>query len=167
LDTSTGDSLDLVPIGAEYGKGRRKGTYGSFLLACYNDESEVYETVTMTGAGLTDENLEKFYKELSEHIIDRPRDDYKVDNTTVDVWFDTKVIWEIKTADLSLSPVYTAGSDFIDTHKGISLRFPRFIRTRPDKKTTEATTSEEIYKMYNDQTKKTKQIDFNEEDFYD
>jgi DNA ligase-1 len=167
LDTATGDSLDLVPIGAEYGKGRRKGMYGSFLLACYNDENEVYETVTMTGAGLTDENLEKFHKELSEYIIEAPRKDYRVGSTSVDVWFDPKVIWEIKTADLSISPVYTAGSDYVDNNRGISLRFPRFIRVRPDKKPTEATTSEEIHKMYTDQAKKTKHIDFNEEDFYD
>jgi DNA ligase-1 len=145
-----------------------KGMYGSFLLACYNDESETYETVTMTGAGLSDENLAKFHKELSKYIIDQPRSDYKVGKTTVDVWFDPEVVWEIKTADLSLSPVYTAGSDFVDKNKGISLRFPRFIRERPDKKTSEATTSEDIHKMYTDQLKKTKKVDFdNEEDFYD
>jgi DNA ligase-1 len=76
------------------------------------------------------------------------------------------VVWEIKTADLSLSPTYTAGSDFVDANKGISLRFPRFIRVRPDKKTEDATTSEDIYKMYSDQLKKTKHIDFDGDDLY-
>jgi DNA ligase-1 len=30
------DSLDLIPIGAYYGKGKRKGLYGSFLMAAYS-----------------------------------------------------------------------------------------------------------------------------------
>merc|ERR1719169_325240 len=31
-----GDSIDVVPIGAFYGKGKRHGAYGAFLLAIYN-----------------------------------------------------------------------------------------------------------------------------------
>ena len=154
-DSTIGDSLDLVPIGAEYGKGKRTGAYGSFLLACYNEDNECFETVSMTGAGLKDENLKNFHEILSKTIIKNPLSNYKINNNTkVDVWFEPTLVWEIKTADLSLSPVYTAGSSLINnnnSNKGISLRFPRFIKSRDDKKPFDATSSEEIFRMYNEQ----------------
>lgn len=146
---------------------RRKGFYGSYLLACWDDENDRFQTVTMTGAGLTDENLENLYKELSQHIIKEPKKDYEVGNIAVDVWFDPIMVWEIKTADLSLSPIYTAGNFLTNGNRGISLRFPRFIRVRPDKKPEECTSAADIYKMYQEQEKLTKKINFAEEEFYD
>lgn len=40
------DSLDLVPIGAYAGRGRRTAFYGAFLLACYDPDKEEFQTVT-------------------------------------------------------------------------------------------------------------------------
>ena len=152
LDTSLGDSIDLVIIGASYGKGKRKGLYGSFLLACYNDDNETYETVTMTGGGLKDTQLEELYNKLKEIILPKAPSNYKLAKVEPDVVFEAKIVIEVKTADLSMSPIYTAGYDLTPDHRGVSLRFPRFQRTRDDKKPYEACTSEEIVKLYNSQT---------------
>lgn len=37
------DTLDLVPIGAYYGKGRRTGGFGSFLMATFNSATGQFE----------------------------------------------------------------------------------------------------------------------------
>ena len=151
LDTSLGDSIDLVILGASYGKGKRKGLYGSFLLACYNDDNETYETVTMTGGGLKDAQLEELYNKLKEIILTQTPSNYKFGKVEPDVVFEAKIVVEVKTADLSMSPIYTAGYDLTPDHRGVSLRFPRFQRIRDDKKPYEACTSEEIVKLYNSQ----------------
>merc|ERR1712151_1323702 len=49
-----GDSLDVVPIGAFYGKGKRHGACGAFLLAIYTAEDEEYQTICKAGTGFSD-----------------------------------------------------------------------------------------------------------------
>jgi DNA ligase-1 len=53
-----GDSLDLVVVGADFGVGKRTGTFGSFLLACWNEDRERLETVCKVGTGFSDEALQ-------------------------------------------------------------------------------------------------------------
>lgn len=43
-----------MPVGAIYGIGKRKGLYGSYLLAAYNSDMEVYETICKIGTGFSD-----------------------------------------------------------------------------------------------------------------
>ncbi|XP_074508250.1 DNA ligase 1 isoform X1 [Sebastes fasciatus] len=147
-----GDTVDLCVIGAYLGKGKRAGAYGGFLLACYDDENEEFQSVCKIGTGFKDEDLEQHYKFLKEHILPKPRAYYRIDQSAEpDVWLDAMQVWEVKCADLSLSPIYKAGMGLVDPEKGISLRFPRFLRIRDDKKPEDATTGAQIADLYKKQ----------------
>lgn len=151
-----GDSLDLVVLGAYFGKGKRTSVYGAFLLACYNSSIETYETVCNIGTGFSEVILEELHAKLKDHTIDKPKPFYShstVAKDQPDVWFEPRFVWEVKTADLTLSPRYKAGTDALgdSSHKGISLRFPRFIKERDDKKADEATGSRMVVEMYQKQ----------------
>ncbi|KAJ3556383.1 hypothetical protein NPX13_g10148 [Xylaria arbuscula] len=160
--SGVGDSLDLVVLGAYHGKGKRTSVYGAFLLACYNAASDTYETVCNIGTGFSEQVLEELHKQLSEIVIDRPKPFYSHSSGgqhQPDVWFEPRYVWEVKTADLTLSPRYKAGcKEGVDPtgDKGISLRFPRFIKVRDDKKPDEATSSWQVAEMYRKQESVTK-----------
>ncbi|KDR84973.1 hypothetical protein GALMADRAFT_233491 [Galerina marginata CBS 339.88] len=142
-----GDSLDLVVVGGYYGKGKRTNVYGAFLLACYDSDSEEFQTICKIGTGFSEEVLQTHYDALKPLEETKPRGDIKIGGAKPDIWFEPKIVWEVLTADLSLSPIYTAAQGLVED-RGISLRFPRYLRIRDDKTADDATGPEQIAEMY-------------------
>ena len=108
-----GDSLDLVVVGGYYGKGKRTNVYGAFLLACYDAESEEYQTICKIGTGFSEEALLSHYNALKPLELTKVRGDIKMGGAKPEVWFQPQVVWEVLAADLSLSPVYTAAQGMV------------------------------------------------------
>ena len=145
-----GDSVDLVPLGGYYGRGKRTGVYGAFLLACYDNESEEFQSVCKIGTGFSEEDLKTLAASFKDHIVKEKPSEYNVTkDLECDVWFEAKQVWEVKAADLSKSSAHRGAVGRVgEPGRGIGLRFPRFERTRPDKLPVEATSSEQILEMY-------------------
>ena len=147
------DTVDLVVVGAFYGRGRRGGKYGALLMAAYDPKTDTFKTVCKVGSGFTDEDLETIPKLLQPLIISHkhPRVDSEIEP---DVWVVPSLVAEIIGAELTLSPLHTCGKGVVRPGVGISIRFPRFLRWRSDKKAEDATTVDEIIEMFRGQLKR-------------
>ena len=146
------DTLDLVVIGAFYGKGQRAQYFGSLLMACYDPETDQFKTVCKVGSGFTEDDFEKL-DELLKHQI-RHKHPRVNSILSADIWYEPYLVLEITGAELTLSPIHTCAWDKIKPSRGLGLRFPRFTgRYRFDKRPEDATTEKEIIEMYQNQIK--------------
>lgn len=154
------DSVDLVPIGAYYGKGKRVNTYGAYLMACYDPDQDEYQSVCKVGTGFKDEDLIHLTEVLKAKKLPSSKKpmNYNVGEALYpDDWFEVgDVVWELQAADLSRSSVHRGGVWRLDNNsggtRGIGLRFPRFLRERDDKRADQATSAEQIVDMFYNQS---------------
>ena len=150
------DSLDLVIVGALFGRGRRVGKYGALLLAAYNPDADIFESVCKVGAGFTDLHLEQFYSNLEKHLI--PHRHARVNTRMkMDAWFEPKILIEVIASEITLSPSHTAALDSVKMGFGLGLRFPKFTgKIREDKAPEDATTVSELISIYGQQIRSLK-----------
>ncbi|EFX01337.1 DNA ligase [Grosmannia clavigera kw1407] len=191
---STHETLDLIPVAAWHGMGRKAKWWSPILMAVRNEETGSLEAVTKCMSGFTD----AFYKanrafysveEADESDSDSDDNDDEEDgngekaekkaksNTRTqkpsfvdysgpapDIWFEPQEVWEMAFADITLSPTYTAAIGLVSDERGLSLRFPRFLRQRDDKGIDEASTSDFLATLYRKQEKPSEEDPKEEED---
>ena len=122
------ETLDLAVIGAEWGEGRRAGTFGSFLLAV-QDQGR-FLPVGKVATGINDETLAELYALFKEKVIAR---------SGKEVTVEPEVVFEVGYSELQTSPNYASG---------YALRFPRFVRVREDKSVDEVESLDSLTERY-------------------
>jgi len=148
-----GDSLDLVVIGAYFGRGRRTGLYGTLLLGTYNPEEDNFPSICKVGTGFTDESLDQLFQILSNKVTLK-KNSRIVSEMEADIWFEPELVLEIVASEITLSPIHKTGLNLIRKDTGFALRFPKFTgKIRYEKAIEDASTGEEVLALYKGQSK--------------
>ena len=159
---SSFETLDMIPVAGWHGQGRKARWWSPILLAVRNEETGSLEVVCKCMSGFTD----AFYKANKEFYDDgsvsgeakntKTHKPSFIDYTgpSPDVWFEPQEVWEVAFADITLSPTYTAAIGLVSDERGLSLRFPRFLKKREDKGIDEASTNEFLAALWRKQEAK-------------
>ncbi len=136
------DTIDLVLIGAFYGKGRRTGVYGTYIGAVYNPENDNFIAFTRFFSGITDELSKFLTRDMEKYKVEKKPKNVICEDKP-DVWLKPEVVMEITGDEITISDKFAT--------LGYSMRFPVFERMRPEKGPKDITTVNEIKELYETQ----------------
>ncbi len=149
--TQMRDTVDCAIVGYYYGKGRRASWgIGSLLVSVYDQATDTLPTVTRVASGLSDEGWRDLCRRLDADRIEH-HDPRVISVITPDIWVVPRLVVELQADEVSRSQMHPAGRS--DSGPGYALRFPRIIKERPERTPEDATSVEEVIKLYNMQGK--------------
>jgi DNA ligase-1 len=138
----TMEDLDLVILGAEYGKGKRSGFYSSFYVGLLDDSNE--EEVKHLFVGKVSSGVKELGDEgISLTKLQELLEPLKTGEEKGVVYFEAQVIVQVKYQEIQPSTSYDSG---------FALRFPRLIALRDDKNLEEISTLSELRSYFKTQS---------------
>ena len=131
------ETLDLVIVAAEWGEGKRAHWLSSFTVACIDDEGNFLE-IGKFGTGIKEKaeegvSFEELTKLLKPLVIAEKGKEARLK---------PKIVVELTYEEIQKSPTYSSG---------FALRFPRLLRLRLDRGSSEVNNLEEVKDLYNRQ----------------
>ncbi|MFW9822573.1 MAG: ATP-dependent DNA ligase [Candidatus Thorarchaeota archaeon] len=136
------DSVDVVLVGAFYGKGRRTGVIGTYIGAVYDPDIDKFIAFTRFFSGLTDEMSDNLTQEMEKYKVDKKPNNVICEDTP-DIWLNPEVVMEIIGDEITISDKFAT--------LGYSMRFPVFQRVRYEKAPKDITTVKEVKELYDTQ----------------
>jgi len=131
----TENELDLVITGAEYGKGKRAGSYATFTVSCLNEKTNEFKEIGKASGLKEKSELGLSFTELTKKL--KPLVIKEQGRSAI---IKPKIVVTIKYQNIQRSPTYKSG---------FALRFPRITQLRPDRKANDVATLKEIANDYN------------------
>ncbi len=129
------ETLELVIVGAEWGKGKRSNWLGSFTLACRDSDTGHFLSVGKLGTGLSDEEFQKFTKKLKSLIISERGTELKIK------------------PDFVVEVAYEEIQKSLKYRSGYALRFPRLQKIREDRLPRDCDTIDRVIELFKSQGK--------------
>jgi len=123
------DTIDCTIVKALYGKGKRAGLYSSFLLAVRDPEEKKLYTIGKVS------NLPEETMDTLRTIIEKT----KTSEDAEGVFVKPSTVAELTYQEIQETDEYTSG---------FSLRVPKIVRFRTDKRVDDIDTVEKLHKLY-------------------
>ncbi|KAG6900500.1 hypothetical protein C0993_009810 [Termitomyces sp. T159_Od127] len=166
--TGFGDTVDMIPIGAWYGNGRKAQWWSPILLGLWQPDCGRIVAVCKCMSGFTDAFYKvwissRYAKRLQIHAHNNRCGSVTLEvesSLFFSVYFKPMEVWEIRGADITLSPVSIAAKGLVSASRGLSIRFPRFIKLREDKSIEQANTPTFLAKLWGKQEAKDARREF-------
>ena len=128
----SGETIDAVVIGGEYGDGRRSDFVASYELALWNEDADELESIGDVGTGFTDKEFAELTDMFEDEVEYQDGREIRIRPT---------VVFEVRFEEVQPSPKYESG---------FGLRFPTFERVRETKGVDDADTIERLQNIGED-----------------
>ena len=121
-------------------------------MATFDRDKDIFISVCKLGIGFSEEDMDLKTKLLLKNCLSKKPSNYIVPQSSKpDYIFRALEVWEVGFDSFSISSNYSLGQGIIDElnkNAGLSLRFPRLMRFRPDKSIENTNSPEEIISLF-------------------
>ena len=130
-------NVDVAIVGGLWGTGKRAGWLGSLILGVRDPDTGKFLEIGMMGTGIKEKKNEKgdiTFEELTKML--KP---LIIKEEGHQVKIKPKIVIEVSYEEIQKSPTYESG---------YALRFPRFLRLRPEKGPSDVDDLTRVKKIY-------------------
>lgn len=96
--------------------------FSPFLLAVWDPDREEFQSLCRCLSGFSDAFYTAATERLRATAIEGPKPYYNTSERP-DVWFEPTEVWELRGADLTISPVHKAAAGRLHPERGVGLRW--------------------------------------------